>query len=218
MKTILHIPHASLAVPNDFYDGLLIPRDEFSRYNKEMTDFGVEKLFRNVEGERIIAPYSRLYCDMERYRDDNKEPMAKYGEGVVYTHLYDGTLFHAHDENYRNTVLKYYDAYHANFNETVLRLLKEDSSLLILDCHSFSDKMAAHFFAPPFPDVCIGIEKEYYDKEITEKILSAIQNKGYRYAINYPYRGSIVPTIAASLSSKKKIVSIMIEVNKRIYL
>ena len=78
--------------------------------------------------------------------------------------------------------------------------------------------MAAHFFTPPFPDVCIGIEKEYSDETITEKILSAIRKKGYSCAINYPYSGSIVPTSAKSLPTEKKIVSIMIEVNKRIYL
>lgn len=214
----MHIPHASLEVPQIFYDGLLISRAEFSRYNREMADIGVEELFRGVEGERIVAPYSRLFCDVERYRDDDKEPMAKYGEGAVYTRLYDGVLFHSHDAAYRNAVLEYYDAYHARFNETVLRLLEEDQRLLILDCHSFSDKMAAHFFAPPFPDVCIGIEKDHYDETITEKILSAIRKKGFSYAIDSPYRGSILPTAAASLPTEKKIVSIMIEVNKRIYL
>ena len=85
MKTILHIPHASTAVPPVFYEGLLISRTEFFRYNKEMADIGVEELFRNVDGERVIAPYSRLFCDVERYRNDDNEPMAKYGEGVVYT-------------------------------------------------------------------------------------------------------------------------------------
>ncbi len=218
MKTLLHIPHTSLAVPPVFYEGLLIPRTDFFRYNREMADIGVEELFCSVEGERVIAPYSRLFCDVERYRDDEKEPMAKYGEGAVYTHLYDGTRFHVHDEAYRNAVLKYYDAYHAKFNETLLRLLEKDQSLLILDCHSFSDKMAVHFYTPPFPDVCIGIENNYYDETITEKILSAIRKKGYSYAINYPYCGSIVPMAAASLSAEKKIVSVMIEVNKRIYL
>lgn len=216
MKTLLHIPHASLAVPQIFYSGLLISEEEFCRYNREMSDIGVEELFRDVEGERNIAPYSRLFCDVERYREDEKEPMAKYGEGVVYTHLYDGTEFH--DAAYRDEVLRYYDAYHAKFNEAVSKLLAGDRELLILDCHSFSDKMASHFFAPPFPDVCIGIEKDHYDEGIVSKILSAIERKGYRYAINYPYSGSIVPSAATSLSAEKRIILVMIEVNKRVYL
>ena len=42
---------------------------------------------------------------------------------------------------------------------------EDDNTLLILDCHSFSDKMTSHFYEEPFPDICIGVEDEYYDQE-----------------------------------------------------
>ena len=218
MKKLLHIPHSSLIVPDRFYEGLLISKEDFARYNLEMSDIGVCELFSHIEGERIIAPCSRLYCDLERFKDDSKEPMAKYGEGVIYTHTYDGKLFHRHDKVYVDEVMKYYDNYHQKFDEMALKLLNEEGELLILDCHSFSDKMASHFFKPPFPDICIGIEKDYFDEKILDKILLEIKNKGYSYKINYPYSGSIIPNVLMHNKVDGKVVTIMIEVNKRIYL
>ena len=105
MKILMHMPHVSLKVPREFYKGLLISKHLFNKYNLEMTDLGIDVLFNGYHYKRIIPKYSRLYCDLERFKDDNKEVMSKYGEGVVYTNLYDGTLFHNHDNKYKSKVL-----------------------------------------------------------------------------------------------------------------
>lgn len=215
---LLHIPHASLEVPEEFYQGLTISKELFRRYNLEMCDVGIDELFRDVPGERVVAPFSRLYCDVERFKDDSKEPMSQYGEGVIYTHTYDGTLFHTHDNIYRDKIISYYDQYHRQLNHTAEKLLANGDPLLILDCHSFSDKMASHFFKPPFPDVCIGIEPYYYDQQIISAVAEAVEKSGYTYRINYPYKGSIVPNAILSGRLRGKITSIMVEVNKRVYL
>lgn len=218
MNTLLHIPHASLDVPDEFFDGLMISKELFRRYNLEMSDIGIDELFRDMEAVRVQAPFSRLYCDVERFRDDEQEVMFQYGEGVIYTHTYDGIRFHEHDEGYRKRVLEYYDRYHKELDETAEKLLAKDEELLILDCHSFSDKMASHFFEPPFPDVCIGIEENYYDEKTIDRLLSEIDKKGYSYEVNYPYQGSLIPNTILSGKTKGKVVSIMLEINKRVYL
>ena len=218
IKVLLHMPHVSLDVPNEFYDGLLIPKWLFHKYNLEMTDLGIDELFKGYNYTKVIPKYSRLYCDVERFRDDSKEIMSKYGEGVVYTNLYDGTLFHQHDNNYRNKVLSYYDEYHKNLDNITKELLNDENTLLILDCHSFSDKMTSHFYKEPFPDICIGVEDEYYDQEILDMIINKITQLGYTYKINYPYKGSLVPNCVINKEAKGKVVSIMLEINKKIYL
>lgn len=220
MKILLHMPHIKLDVPDYFYKGLLINKDEFHRYNLEMTDLGIDELFKDINGDKIISPrYSRLFCDVERFKDDNIETMSKYGEGFIYTKLYDGKIFHSHDESYIKKVSDYYDNYHNELNKVTYELLNQDDELLILDLHSYSDKMASHFFKPPFPDVCIGIEENFYDKKIVNHIISKIVEKGYSYKFNYQYKGSLVPNcIYNKTIPNKKITSIMIEVNKRIYL
>lgn len=218
MKILMHMPHVSLDVPNEFYDGLLTSKHLFHKYNLEMTDLGIDELFKGYDYIKVIPKYSRLYCDVERFRDDSKEIMSKYGEGVVYTKFYDGKLFHNHTEIYKEKVLSYYDEYHKNLDNITKELLKEDDTLLILDCHSFSDKMASYFFNEPFPDICIGIEEDYYDEDILNLIIERITKLGYTYKINYPYKGSLVPNCVINKVVKGKIISIMLEINKRIYL
>lgn len=44
MKILLHLPHVSLDVPDYFYEGLIIPKPLFRKYNLEMSDLGVEYL------------------------------------------------------------------------------------------------------------------------------------------------------------------------------
>lgn len=72
MKILLHLPHVSLDVPNYFYKGLIIPRSLFRKYNLEMSDLGVDYLLKDLSGTRIKPPYSRLFCDVERFRDEKK--------------------------------------------------------------------------------------------------------------------------------------------------
>lgn len=76
---ILHIPHASL---NTLSKEFLCDLDkELIR----MTDRYTDELFYHPQAARIVAPISRLLCDMERFEDDSLEEMAAKGMGVCYT-------------------------------------------------------------------------------------------------------------------------------------
>lgn len=219
-KLLLHFPHVGLDIPNHFYDGLLINYIDLLKYIIEMSDYAVDNLFNGLNAKKIKSKYSRLYCDVERFKDDRLEEMSKYGQGVVYTHTYDNILFHKHDEKYKNKVLRYYDKYHKRFEKETKKILDKGYNLLILDCHSFSDKMASYIKEKPFPDICIGVEEDFNDIEILNYIKNGILRKGYKYQINYPYKGSIVPNYIYNNKEKykNKVVSIMIEINKKIYL
>ena len=164
MNILLHMPHVSLEVPDEFYEGLTISKTLFNKYNLEMTDLGIDILFKDLNCIKIIPKYSRLYCDVERFLDDDMEIMSKYGQGVIYTHTYDGLLFHNHDDDYKNRVIK------------------------------------------------------YYNEKILNKIIDKIKEMGYSYQINYPYNGSLVPNCIYTKEIKGNICSIMLEINKRIYL
>lgn len=219
MKILLHIPHTSLKAPKSFYKSLLISKTEFRKYNLKMSDINIDYLFSDIKGKRIKPKYTRLYCDVEKFKDDSKEFMSRYGQGVIYTHTYDNILFHHHDDKYKKRVYKYYDKYHKKLDKTARRLLSKNNKLLILDIHSYSDELAICHHDVPFPDICIGIENDYYDKELLDYIINIINKKGYTYQINYPYTGSIIPnSIFNNPKYKNRVISIMLEVNKRIYL
>ena len=66
----------------------------------------------------------------------------------------------------------------------------------------------------------VGLERsvESLGKDIQDTI-NKIEEMGYTYKINFPYSGSLVPNVI--LNNHKhdgKVVSIMLEINKRIYL
>ncbi len=218
IKVVLHLPHTSLKFPKVFYKGLVIDKAQLNKYNLEMTDFDVDKLFSQVDATRIKAKYSRLFCDVEKFKDEAKEEMARFGEGVIYTKMYDGTLFHKHDETYAKKVYKYYDKYHKNVDRLFKKLLRKYDKIILLDCHSFSDEMAKHFFEEPFPDVCIGIDKKYFDKQLLDKVIAQIENKDLSYKINYPYKGVFIPNFVLNGEYENKVSAIMLEINKRVYL
>ena len=53
-----------------------------------MSDFKVDKLFENIDAEKVKCKYSRLYCDVERFKDDELEEMSKYGQGgSIYSYI-----------------------------------------------------------------------------------------------------------------------------------
>lgn len=78
---ILHIPHASLCLPPDFWRDITVDKEIVERELCFIADYKVDELVKNIDSHKIIAKYSRLYCDVERFRDDEAESMAKLGMG-----------------------------------------------------------------------------------------------------------------------------------------
>ena len=70
MKVLLHMPHISLRLPISFYKGLQISKNEINKYNLTMSDVGIDTLFKDVKGYRISPKFSRLYCDVEKYKNE----------------------------------------------------------------------------------------------------------------------------------------------------
>lgn len=223
-KIIKHIPHSSLNFPSIYKE--FIKRSVFGNdypvTNFKMTDLFVDKLFAKLPGIEIKAKYSRLYCDLERYKDDEKEIMSKIGQGYIYTKSLDGKSFNRHLYINGLDIDKDIDSYYENHHNHLLKetrsILKQGKKVLILDLHSFSNEQATFLGKkPPFPDICIGINKDFSNRKLLNDVIKRIEQKGYSYQINYPYEGSIIPN-GLSLQERKNITSIMIEVNKRIYL
>ena len=224
VEIIKHIPHASLDLPKEYSDfskgvvfgkGLLID-------NYKMTDLFIDKLFENIDGIEIIFPYSRIYCDVERNKDNSKEPMFKYGQGYEYRKSITGNTYNRHfsfngvdpDRN----VLKHYDEHHKRLTDETRKILSNNKKILILDLHSFSDEQAnAVGNTGPYPDICIGVNDPVQSEPYLKVIIKRIKEKGYSYKINFPYKGSIFPYDLTE-EELKNVCSIMIEVNKRLYL
>ena len=213
-KFIIHIPHSSLKVPKEFRGRLLVDDEYFEKENIFMSDYKIDEFIPKDYPNIVKFNYSRMFCDVERYLDDSKEEMSKYGMGAIYNKDSNGNEFIKLDKEYRQFVIdNYYKKHHNNLDLMVEKLLNKYNDCFIIDLHSFSDEFVNKMFNKNNnPDICVGINKSNYDIDLLEKTINHFSSYGYSVMINYPYSGSIIS------NKYPDVKSIMIEVNKRVYL
>ena len=154
-----------------------------------------------------------MYCDVERYLDDNKEVMSKYGMGVLYTKDSNGKEYVKRTKESIESALDYYKRHHENLDNMVEKILLKHDKCFIIDLHSFSDEFVYKMFHKTnCPDICLGINWNNYDIKLLVKTISHFKKYGYSVKINYPFSGSIIS------NRYPEVKSMMIEINKRIYL
>ena len=115
---LLHIPHTSLRLPQDFWRDVTADREVIEHNLRFMADYKVGELARDIDCHKVIAKYSRLYCDVERFRNDADEPMARLGMGAVYTHLPGGAQYRQVTPERREEIIRQaYEPHHAQLNK-----------------------------------------------------------------------------------------------------
>lgn len=214
-NVLIHIPHSSLYIPEEYRRSALISLSELDEENLFMCDLKVDELLDD-KSQAIIFPYSRLYCDVERFKDDS-ELMNKYGMGYIYTKTSKGRNMFSPSDEQREIINAIYDQHHRLLDDEVTRILKEYGSCILIDLHSYSSQLVKNLFGyDDVPDICLGVESDYYSQELMQHFIEYFEANGYSVRINFPYQGSIVPNRYYG-KKNTQIVSIMIEFNKRVY-
>lgn len=220
---IFHIPHASSNIPPEQGAKIILTDEALSRELLKVTDWFTDELFGCHAGAGdsvIVFPVSRLVVNPERFLDDALEPMAKVGMGVVYTKTSAGkALFIAPTKGERNLLIdSYYRPHHKQLSDAVEAEIKRDNSALILDCHSFPSEPLPYELDqnPNRPDICIGTDEYHTPQRLLAAVEDRCRVEGLIYAINRPFSGSIVPL--GHYRNNPYVLSIMIEVNRRLYI
>jgi len=190
---ILHIPHSSI-------NTLDIDIEQYDI--DELTDWYTDDLFQHKFADRLICKVSRFVCDVERFYDEN-EPMFLLGQGISYTK---GTRNNTIKNN-KELSLDIYKKWHSEFNKLIAKTLSMFSCVIVVDCHSFTSE-------PDDPDFCIGTNTNT-PIVLINSIKKFIEYNGYSVELNKPFQGSIVPS---NYTNDNRVNSIMIEVNKNLYL
>ena len=81
---LFHVPHSSLKIPNVYWNICIKNKEYINNSNINLSDYLIDKLIPN-KCHKIVFKYSRVFCDVERFKDDKKESMSKKGMGVIYT-------------------------------------------------------------------------------------------------------------------------------------
>ncbi|MDB4297541.1 N-formylglutamate amidohydrolase [Flavobacteriaceae bacterium] len=216
-KSILHIPHAHTNFPN--FNGFIVDESTLTNEVQNLTDHFTDELFATENTIPITAPFSRVFCDVERFRTDEDEVMAQQGMGATYTHLENGELMRVLSSTKREELLEqYYDIHHEKLTQAVDQQLALYGKASIIDCHSFPDTPHTRNIdkTPNRPDICIGTNYDHTDYYILKHTIGFFSSKGFKVGVNAPYKGCIVPL--KYYKKNRNVKSIMIEVNRKLYL
>lgn len=211
MNKIFHIPHSSTYIPKEYINDYSVNLDYLNLSASIICDSDLYEMVQDFNPNSIVFPYSRLFCDVERFDSEN-EIMNSIGMGVLYTHNHELVEIR---KNPNKDIKKYYKEHHSLFNDKVSDLLKLNKDVIILDLHSYSKHPLPYELYPDKkrPDICIGLNSEYNEYFLNET-LKLINEFGYSTSINEPFSGSIIPN---DFVSDKRVSSIMIEIRKDIY-
>lgn len=216
-QLILHIPHSSTEIP--ILDGYITSREKIQEEIIKLTDWYTDDLFDTDVDSKIVAPFSRIFCDVERFADDDLEIMSKKGMGVLYEKLDSDELLRKVTPELREKILnEYYWKHHDSLTTVVEKQLKRNEECLIIDCHSFPSTpliKAINQNSNP-PDFNIGTDSFHTPKIYIEASIAYFENLGFSLGVDWPYNGSIVPMKYYQI--EKKVSSIMLEINRKLYL
>lgn len=214
---ILHIPHSSIIIP--FKDGYCVTDEILNQEILKLTDWYTDDLFENESDISCKAPFSRIFCDTERFSDDSQEVMAKFGMGVLYDKTDSGEPLRHVSADLRTRILsEFYWEHHHQFTEKVKNQLEQFNLAIIVDCHSFPHiPLQRSLDKSDFrPDFNIGTDAFHTPQKIIAASRDFFAEKGYTLGVNAPYYGTIVPM--DFYNKNNKVQSIMLEVNRHLYL
>ena len=201
-KIVLNIPHCST---NGIFDknigcwpcNRFFVNDCVNKWTDWYVDFLFGGLSRRDNVETVVFPYSRFVCDAERLKND---PLDKNGNGIIYNR-FDGYERRTLTDEQITRIMGIWSKHQEKLANAIM-----DENTILVDCHSFPSDVSDC-------NICIGHNEDWsYDKRIVDGVVRTFKNSGYTVEINKPYSNSITPPKDFHYKS------IMIEVNKRIYM
>ena len=208
---LLHVPHSSSSFPSESN----YTYNELDNEERFLIDYFTDELFvPEKETEHIspvVFPYCRLYCDVERLVND---PLEKDGLGISYFRAVPNVKGFSYTHRSFGTKEKAfacYADYHAHVSKKLVSL---DNDILLIDCHSFSALPNLLNSNPPDIDICIGYNEDETcpNKVVIGNIVQYFKSLGYKVGINEPFSNS------KTFSVPVRYNSVMIEINKRLYM
>jgi len=172
-----------------------------ARIEKELltlTDWHTDDLFVDAarDDHLVTAGFSRIFCDVERFADDHREVMSKFGMGVLYETTDDGEPMRDVTPKLRKEILeRYYRPHHARLEKAVEAELDRVARAVIVDAHSFPDTPLKRDLDQrrPRPDFNIGTDPFHTPQELVDASVRFFEERGYSLGVDWPYKGTIVP-------------------------
>lgn len=217
---ICNVPHSGIVIPEEFRSDFVLNHTDLDKEVLYMADNFTNYLYGELlyVSSYIISRISRIVLDIERFQNEEDEPMSKVGMSALYTHTSNGEVLRNISAENKIALEKIYKNYHDAFTKLVSDSLVQNNKAIIVDCHSFPS--VPRVYEPEQglnrPDICIGVDEYHTPKELVEILKAQFEKLGYRVEINTPFAGSIVPL--DYYKKDKRVISVMVEVNRKLYI
>lgn len=220
-QILLHIPHSSDWIPKKYLQLFYLNDEQLKKELLLMTDRYTNELFSDPfipGGNHFVFPYSRLICDVERFRKDEDEIMAARGMGVCYTSTSSLEQLKTVTPQHREEMLKLYDRHHEKLSEVSGNIVEKYGAALLIDCHAFSSERLPYELGDEGqrPGICIGTDDFHTPEWLADYLAESFSGRGYDVAFNRPFSGTLVPM--EHFHKDPKLLSVMIELNRKLYM
>lgn len=218
---IFHVPHDSQVIPEDIRDQIILNDAELKSEIIYMTDSHTAELYEYEAAKRVVFPVSRLVLDPERFADDDQEPMAERGMGVIYkiTSQLEALRRELSADERNHLLEKYYYPHHQSLTDATDTALEKFKKCLIVDCHSFPSKTLPYELkdgTESRPEICIGTDPFHTPKELTEILYQFFRECGYEVDINTPFAGALTPL--KHYGKDRNVLAVMYEIRRDLYM
>jgi N-formylglutamate amidohydrolase len=161
--------------------------------------------------QSVIFPFSRIYCDVERFEDD---PLESVGQGMYYTKTLGGEALRERNDDTVRKVIALYRNHHHSLATAIGQAISL-SPVCLVDAHSYSDYQASFTDYSERPDICIGTDRDHTPPALVEGLETLFTKAGYSIALDRPYAGTMIPQ---AFRGNPDFSALMLEINKRLYL
>ena len=219
---VFHVPHDSMVVPDEVRHHFVLSDSDLACELIKMTDHLTLDLFTsNTPTEQVVrAPVSRLVLDVERFENDNLEPMAEIGMGVVYRKTSNGEAlrYPISTEVRRDLVNTWYHPHHKRLTTITQRVLDQFDQALLIDAHSFPSMPLPYEKDQQRnrPEICIGTDDFHTPNTLEVALVESFKNDGFTVKLNSPFSGALVPI--RYYGKDKRVSAAMIEVRRDTYI
>ena len=187
---IIHVPHASTHIPENLRKDFIVENDLIDRESSISADLYTEQLARQAWPMATIieAKISRIVLDVERYEDDSKEIMSKFGRGIIYTRSHDGKKIRAEVSQKKRQALieQYYVPHWKKLRDTA-------KGKILIDLHSYPVEPWFIETRPndSRPEIDLGFTEELTPTNWVMSITNHFKNLDFEVGHNTPYSGVI---------------------------
>lgn len=191
---VIHVPHSSSLVPPELRDQFTISDDRLAEIHSAMVDHDTDVMAAGV-AQVVRFPLSRLVVDVERFWDEELEPMAQLGMGAVYRIDHQKRTLRRHlSRTEIDDLQEIYDQHHRELERAVDTALEQFGRCLIVDLHSYPHEKQPYEQADgPRPELCLGTDSFHTSEALISAAEAAARAHGLSTKRDSPFAGTLVP-------------------------